>query len=63
MPPNRFRVKPGTVVITFHPPIATNRLLLADREGLTERVRETISVALAEVDTPAHENAPAERIS
>jgi 1-acyl-sn-glycerol-3-phosphate acyltransferase len=63
MPPNRFNVKPGTVVITFHPPIATNGLLLADREGLTERVRETISAALAEVDTPAHENAPAERIS
>ena len=63
MPPNRFRVKPGTVVITFHPPIATNRLLLADREGLTERVRETISAALAEVEPPVPENAPAERIS
>jgi 1-acyl-sn-glycerol-3-phosphate acyltransferase len=63
MPPNRFRVRPGTVVITFHPPIATNRLLLADREELTERVRETISAALAEVDAPAHEDEPAERIS
>ena len=33
MPPNRFSVKPGTVVVTFHPPIATNGLLLADRES------------------------------
>ena len=46
MPPHRFTVKPGTVVITFHPPIATNSLQLADRERLTERVRETIASAL-----------------
>lgn len=63
MPPHRFTVKPGTIVITFHPPIATNGLLLADRERLTERVRETIASALVEVDTPEHQNAPAERIS
>ena len=63
MPPHQFTVKPGTVVITFHPPIATNGLLLADRERLTERVRETIASVLVEADTPVHQNAPAERIS
>jgi len=63
MPPHRFTVKPGTVVITFHPPIPTNGLQLADRERLTDRVRETIASALVEVDTPVHESAPAERIS
>jgi 1-acyl-sn-glycerol-3-phosphate acyltransferase len=63
MPPHRFAVKPGTVFITFHPPIPTNGLLLADREKLTERVRDTIASALVEDDTPVHQNAPAERIS
>jgi hypothetical protein len=63
MPPHRFTVRPGTVVITFHPPIATNGLLLADRERLTERVRERIASGLAGVDAPLDEDAPAERIS
>jgi len=63
MPPNRFKVKPGTVVVTFHPPIATNGLLLADREVLTERVRETIRAGLVDGDIPAREAPPAERIS
>jgi hypothetical protein len=63
MPPHRFTVRPGTVVITFHPPIPTSGLQLADRERLTDRVRETIASALVEVDTPVHESAPAERIS
>jgi 1-acyl-sn-glycerol-3-phosphate acyltransferase len=63
MPPHRFAVKPGTVVITFHPPIATDGLLLADREKLTERVRDTIGSALVDDDTPVHQHAPAERIS
>ncbi len=63
MPPNQFKVKPGTVVVTFHPPIATTGLLLADREALTQRVRETIAAGVAEVDTPAYAKVPAERIS
>jgi 1-acyl-sn-glycerol-3-phosphate acyltransferase len=53
MPPNRFRVNPGTVVLTFHPPIATNGLLLADREALTERVRETIATGLVAASDPS----------
>ena len=63
MPPNRLRVKPGTVVITFHPSIETSTLFLADRESLTERVRGTIAAGLVERDTPACDGAAAERIS
>ena len=63
MPPDQFRVRPGTVVVTFHPRISTNALLLADREELTERVRATIAAALVESGSPAQAPAPAERIS
>ncbi len=63
MPPNQFKVKPGTVVVTFHPPIVTKDLLLADRETLTQRVRETIAAGLSDFDAPADAKVPAERIS
>lgn len=63
MPPNQLKVKPGTVVITFHPPIVTMGLLLGDRETLTQRVRETIVAGLVCGDAPADAKVPAERIS
>jgi hypothetical protein len=63
MPPNQFKVRPGTVVVTFHTPIVTTGLLLADRETLTQRVRKTISAGLLGVDAPTDAKVPAERIS
>jgi len=63
MPPNQFRVKPGTVVVTFHAPIATSGLAMTDREALTEQVRNTIAAALAAADGASTNVAPAERIS
>lgn len=63
MPPDRFAVKPGTVVVTFHPPIATHGLILADREALTEQVRESIVAGLVEAGAPAAAKTVAERIS
>src|SRR5215510_5965424 len=62
MPPNQFRVKPGTVVVTFHPPIATSSLGLTDREALTEQVRSAIAAGLTAADAASRE-AAAERIS
>jgi 1-acyl-sn-glycerol-3-phosphate acyltransferase len=53
MPPNRFSVKPGTVVVTFHRAIETNALSLSDREALTERVREAIAAGLVVASDPS----------
>lgn len=63
MPPNRFSITPGTIVVTFHSAIATSGLFLADREALTEQVWKTIAAGLAEANAPTNEIAPAERIS
>jgi 1-acyl-sn-glycerol-3-phosphate acyltransferase len=64
MPPGHFRVRPGTVVLTFHPPVATHDLAAADREALTERIREMIAAGLDERgQAPSNDSVAAERIS
>jgi 1-acyl-sn-glycerol-3-phosphate acyltransferase len=43
-PKTRFALRPGTVTVVFHPPIAPRDY--ADREGLTQAVRAAIESAL-----------------
>jgi len=42
MPPDRFSIKSGTITIIFHAPIQTVGLSAADREQLSNQVREII---------------------
>ena len=46
LPKGRFSIKPGTVQVTFHPPIEPGEF--GSREQLMERVRATINSGLAE---------------
>jgi 1-acyl-sn-glycerol-3-phosphate acyltransferase len=63
MPPDRFRITPGTISITFHPAIETAGLSLSDREELMDQVRRTIAIALGEPEATAREPVPTQRKS
>jgi len=43
MPPDSLRIRPGTVWMTIHPPVPTDRLDLDDLGDLREQVRSTIA--------------------
>jgi 1-acyl-sn-glycerol-3-phosphate acyltransferase len=61
MPPDRFRITPGTINVTCHAAIETAGLSLSDRERLMERVRKTIAAELGELEAMAPEPVPTER--
>lgn len=61
MPPDRFSIQPGRIVITFHPAIPTAGLSANDRQPLMERVRRIIAAELGEPDSISPEAVPAER--
>jgi 1-acyl-sn-glycerol-3-phosphate acyltransferase len=63
MPPDRFRIQPGPIEVTFHPAIETRNLALGDRDELMQRVRRTIAAELGEPDSDSAEPVPAERKS
>jgi 1-acyl-sn-glycerol-3-phosphate acyltransferase len=48
MPPHQFKITPGTISISFHPPINTQGLSLGDRESLSNLVWKVIASGLAE---------------
>lgn len=43
MPPTQFRIRPGTVKVTFHPPVETRGLDPENRDALMKEVWETIA--------------------
>ena len=45
-PPGSYRIRPGTVEVTFHSPIPTSELHAEDRDRLIEAVRTAIAAAL-----------------
>ena len=48
MPPTRFRIKPGTVTLTFYPPVETRGLKSNDRDALKEKIQNIVASNLAE---------------
>ena len=47
MPPGSFSIRPGTIEIFFHEPLATSQLSHKDRRRLMEKVRELIESRLS----------------
>ena len=48
MPPQQFKISPGKIRISFHPPIETKGQTLGTREWLMDRVRKTIASGLTD---------------
>jgi 1-acyl-sn-glycerol-3-phosphate acyltransferase len=63
MPPDRFRIRPGTITLTLHPAVQTSGLSLSDRDELMVRVRRTIAMELPESNYPSPQPVPTERMS
>ncbi len=51
-PPGAYAIRPGTVEITFHDPIPTDRLTYEDRDWLIEETRGAIEAGLTESVPP-----------
>ena len=52
MPPIQLRLKPGTIRLTFHRPIATTGLRQSDQHALINQVRQAITLSLQESEKP-----------
>ncbi len=52
MPKGAIAIRPGTIVVTFHPPISTAGLGLEERDRLAAEVRRVIASALPEEQKP-----------
>ena len=51
MPPNKFRITPGTITVMFHPEIETHALSINDRDNLMDQVWKTIAKEVKEMES------------
>lgn len=61
MPPNRLKITPGRITVTFHPEIETHALSVNDRDDLMDRVWKTIAKEVKEMESFENELLSTER--